>query len=325
MRSATAATGLAALALLTVLAGGLVAASPQPTPVCPVCGETFHENVTATTATLSMEADGDVRWHVENEVAEPTATEWRENPERAQNLAADAVDWTYQPPYDPSSPTVDVADGTVTISFVDRGAARQRLGVLVLPYLHGEGGEPRWVINADRFVVAAPPGDRILHNPAFADVEDDRAVWTGVAATDSDRSARSRAPEPGDTYVVAGSGPTAGARSAAVTTVMPLTPDLYLVYGFGLLFLGGAAYGLYAVGDPRLDRRREVAGVASSTLPYLGLLVWLHPPHGGFGGIGLFLFAFLMGLLGALVGGAAMHVWADVRTAHGDAGAADPS
>lgn len=150
-RAAVPAT-LVVFALLATVSGGLAAASPQPIPVCPLCGETFDENVTATDATLSIEPDGDVRWRVENDVAAPTASEWRENPDLVRRRVRESVDHPNRPPYDPSTPTVDVEDGTVTVGFVDRGAAKQRFGVLVLPYLQGA----RRVINADRFVVMAP-------------------------------------------------------------------------------------------------------------------------------------------------------------------------
>jgi hypothetical protein len=43
----------------------------------------------------------------------------------------------------------------ITTEFVDRGAARQRLGLLVVPYLNGEGSVTNYVINADIVVEAA--------------------------------------------------------------------------------------------------------------------------------------------------------------------------
>lgn len=312
MRRAAVPAMLVALALLVPVSGGPVAASPQPVPVCPVCGETFDGNVTATDATLSIEPDGDVRWRVENDVPAATAADWREHPDRLRNRVNAAIDHPNRPPYDPSAPTVDVEDGTVTIGFVDRGAAKQRFGVLVLPYLQGA----RWVINAERFVVEPLEGARIVNDPALATVEGDRAVWTGASATEYERPL---GPEPGDTYVVAGSGPTAGARSAVATALMPLDTDLYLVYGFGLLFVGAAAYALYAFEDRRLGRRREALGLAASVLPYLALMAWIHPPRGGFGGLPLFVGTFLVGLLGALIGGAAMAVWTSGIEGRGEA------
>ncbi|WP_254839228.1 hypothetical protein [Natronomonas marina] len=290
-------TALPALALVALLlAAGSGVAAPPPTPVCEICGEAFHENVTATDATLQVREDGDVRWRVENELTEPTAGEWRENPGRAETRVEDALDNRFRPPVNPTDPTVEIEDGTLTIEFVDRGAARQRLGLLVVPYLNGEGSTTNYVINADEFVVAAPDGQRIVNEPSGATVEDGRAVWTGVAATDGDdeRSAAWQAPEPGETYVVAGSGPTAGARSAVVTTLEPLDPGLYGRYALGLLFVVLATYGIYRLEGTRLPRRSVAGGIALTVVPYVAAVAAIHPwwPRG----LGALVFWPLLGL-----------------------------
>jgi len=265
-----------ALAALLVAAGG-VAAAPPPTPVCEICGEAFHENVTATDATLQVRENGDVHWRVESEVADPTASEWRANPDRVESLVNEALDNRFRPPANPTDPTVNVENGTLTVEFVDRGVARQRLGLLVVPYLNGEGETNRYVINADRFVVAAPDGQRIVNDPAGATVGDGRAVWTGVAATEEDRAAAWQAPRPGNTYVVTGSGATAGTRSAVVTTLEPLDPGLYGRYGLGLLFVVLATYGIYRLQGTRLPRRSVAGGIALAALPYVAGVAAIHP------------------------------------------------
>lgn len=294
---------LVGLVLVASLAGGLAAASAQPIPVCPVCGEHFHENVTATDATLSIEPDGDVRWRVENQVAEPTASEWRADPNRVREHVP-AMDHPYRPPYDPSEPSVSVDDDAVTITFVDRSAARQRFGLLVLPYfLQGQ-----WTINADRLTVEAPPDSRIVGQPELAEAGYDRAVWTGESRT---RTRPNYAPVVEDTYVVTGDGPTASTRAAIATTLMPLALDLYVLYGFGLLFVGAAAYAIYAFENHRLDGRGEAIGLVVSVLPYVWLIGRMHPVDGGFFAIFHYGFAFFLGLLGAVIGGAGMAVWAD--------------
>jgi hypothetical protein len=141
-----------------------------------VCGQTFHENVTATDATLLVQGDGDVRWHVENELTGPTASTWRENVTAARERAEERLNRTSGPPYDPDGLEVRVEGDTLVVGFVDRRAARQRLGVLVLPYLHGEGVQVRYVVNADEFAVEAGDGRRVVNEPAGATVEDGRAV-----------------------------------------------------------------------------------------------------------------------------------------------------
>lgn len=295
---------LAVGALAAGLGGGSAAASPQPTPFCQVCGQTFHENVTATDATLQVTESSDVEWRVENELTEPTASEWRENPEAAASLASDAVDTRSRPPYDPSEPTVTVEGDTLVVEFVDRGAARQRLGLLVVPYLHGEGRQPRWVVNADRFSIVGPEGTRVVDEPAGADVDGDRAVWHG------DSYALSEEPEPGDTYVIFGSGPAVDARASVAVALMPLDPGLYGAYLFGLVFLVGGSYGIYSMAGTRLGPRRVVPVLAAVSLPYLLLVGRNHPPMVGFGtAIAKFVLGVTAVVL-SLVGGAILYAWA---------------
>ncbi|PSQ14337.1 hypothetical protein BRD02_09560 [Halobacteriales archaeon QS_8_69_73] len=183
------------------------------------------------------------------------------------------------PPADSSEPTVEVGDGTVTVEFVDRGAARQRLGLLVVPYLNGEKRVTEYVINADELVVEPPEGQRFVNDPSVATVENGRAVWTGVAATDGDGDGDGtrQAPEPGETYVIIGSGATAGERSAVVTTPEPLDAGLYGRYALGLLVVVGAAYGGYRLEGTRLPRRPVAAGVALATVPYVTMVAARHP------------------------------------------------
>lgn len=317
-------TALTALALVAFLlaAGGGVAAAPPPTPFCTVCGESFHEDVTGTDATLQVRESGDIHWRVENEVADPTASEWNENPDRAETRVEDALENRFRPPANPTDPTVEMEDGTLTVEFVDRGAARQRLGLLVVPYFNGEGSVTNYVINADTVVVEAPEGHRIANDPAGATVEEGRAVWTGVAATDDDEpDVAWQAPEPGETYVVTGSGATAGVRSAVVTTLEPLDPGRYGYYGAGLLFVVAAAYGVYRLEGTRLPQRSVGGGIALAAVPYVVLVAAVHPPAaGGPGVLSTWLLLGGAGLLLAAVGGGALYVRASVvdgRTATG--------
>jgi len=271
-----------ALVLATLVAAAVfapAAASPQPSPVCSVCGQTLHENVTATDATLEMEADGDVRWRVESEVADPTATEWRENRSAARERVEYRLSRSSRPPYDPVDLDVSVDGSSVVVEFVDRGAARERLGLLVLPYFHGEGFRSRHVVNADEFVVVAPDGHRVVNEPTGATVEGDRAVWTGVAATDGlyEEAMPDAAPEPGNTYVVAGAGATAPVRAALVVALEPLEPRLYGFYAAGTaLAILLAAVG-YAASRRTLDRRWLGAGAAVAVVPYAALVFVMHP------------------------------------------------
>lgn len=297
-----------ALVLAVLALASPVAASPQPEPLCPVCGESFHENVTASDATLQIQPDGDVRWRVENELTEPTASRWREDPAAARQHVAATVGRTSEPPSEPDELDVTVVDGGVVVTFVDREAARQRFGLLVLPYLHDEGDRSEYVVNADVLAVRAPDGQRVVNRPDDATVEGDRAVWYGVAATDGRPSETElwTAPEPRDTYVVTGSGVTAGVRGRFVTALEPLDPALYGRYALGLLVVAGLAYGPYAVWGSRLRRRVVTGSLFVAAVPYLLLVASLHPLTAGGIGAGIQRFflaavAVLSGLAGGLL------------------------
>ena len=306
-----AALGTALLGLLLVSAVA-TAIPPLPRGVCPVCGMNLHENVTASEATLEIGEDGDIHWRVENELTESTASGWRDGPEDARSAVDSAMEGPPGPLEDPTDPTVDVEGRTVTVTFTDRGAARQRLGLLLVPYLHGEGIDYRWVINADRFVVAAPDGQRVLNEPAGAIVEDGRAVWRGDTLPPSAEPKVSfvseSAPEPGPTYVVAGEGAAAGTRSAVVVGLEPLDPVLYSYYVLGLLFVAGVTFGLYTIEGTRLGRTRVGGVVALVSIGYLAIVMPVHPPD--IDGVFVRLMVVVLTLLLALIGGVGLYAWA---------------
>lgn len=250
-----------------------------------------------------------MRWRIENELADPTAAAWRENDTAARGLVEDRLGRSSPPPYDPTSVEVDVDGDTLVVEFVDRGAARQRLGLLVLPYLHGEGVQARYVVNADEFAVRAPDGQRVVNDPVGATVRDDRAVWTGVAAIDDPIPGAESwaAPEPGDACVVVGSGATAGVRAGVVTALEPLDPPLYGAYALGSLLVAGLTYGIYTTQAHTFEPRLEAAAIATATLPYLYLVARLHPPQaGGLGAAVERVLAVFGTVLVGLIGGVAL-------------------
>lgn len=255
-------------------------ASAQQTPVCSVCGQTFHENVTATDATLEVRTNGDVHWRVENEVTDSTAAAWRANTSVARQRAAAALDRRYGPLHDPEELAVAMEDETLVVEFVDRGAARDRFGVRVVPYLHGEGVQMRYVVNADEFVVEAPEGQRITNQPAGATVEGDRAVWNGSVAS-VDGTVRSAElpdpPEPGNTYVVVGTGATGAVGTALTLAFEPLLVRSYAFYGLGLLVVAGLTSAGYGLGRRTFDRRWLATAGTVAAVPYLAFALLWHP------------------------------------------------
>jgi hypothetical protein len=297
-----------AFLLLATLVGvgypvGTASGSAQPGPFCGVCGETFDENATATNATLQMTDDGDVRWHVVNRFSKQGADRWRENPAAAKRRVRDQLDYGYVDVTDPTDLSVEMDGSTMVIEFVDRGALRDRMGLLVLPYFHGGGSPHRWRVNVGELVVKAPDGHRIVNEPTGASVEEDRVVWTGASS-----GSRYVGPEPGDAYVIAGAGATAGARAPLVEMLLPLDPGLYGFYGTWALFLVGLAFGLYTIQGTRLGPRRVTIGIAAVTVPYLIVLATVHPITGGtFVILGYLFVGPLLALLFGLVGGLALY------------------
>ena len=287
---------------------GVTVGSEVSHPACPVCGERVHENVTGSVATLSMTGGGDVHWVVELEVAEPTASAWRDDPGQA-TAAVDAAlaDHRPSPLLDPTEPTVEVGDGRVTIEFLDRGPVRERFGLRVLPYFYAG----KWKVRADRLVVIAPDGHRIVNHPPHAEVEDNRAVWTSGSVEFGNRP---RDPLLEETYVVSGTGPTADARGSLAVVLMPIRPVLYGLYLIGLLLVGTLGYTIARTGDRRLDRRIETVALAIGVVPYLALVLSFHPlPLGGFGAV-LTGFVILVGVLGSVTAGTLIALWTTYTT-----------
>lgn len=293
---------------LTVVFTGAGTSSPQPTPFCSVCGATFHENVTASAATLQMTASGDVRWTVENKVAEPTASNWEESPERARGHVETRLD-DYGPPQTVNQLSVEMENDTMVIEFVDTNVARHRIGLLILPYLNGEGIEARYVINAERLTIVAPDGQRVINNPQLATVEGDRVIWEGFVGDTPDLE-RVNAPEPGDTYVITGSGPTAEARSSIAVLFEPLDPTLYTRYVLGLLFFTGLPFSIYTVHDHRMGSRRVMKGLALVVVPYLLMIAAIHPPKGGLGGFVIMVGVAMLSLILSIISGVLLYLMA---------------
>ncbi|PSP50355.1 hypothetical protein BRC75_01115 [Halobacteriales archaeon QH_7_69_31] len=239
----------------------------------------LHENVTASEATLEIGEDGDIHWRVENELTESTANGWRDGPEDARSAVDSAMEGPPEPLENPTDPTVDVEGRTVMVTFTDRGAARQRLGLLVVPYLHGEGIDYRWVIDT------LPPSAE----PKLLPVSES-------------------APEPGPTYVVAGEGAVAGTRSAVVVGLEPLDPVLYSYYALGLLFVAGVTFGLYTIEGSRLGRTRVGSVVALMSTAYLAIVMPVHPPD--IDGVFVQAMVVVLTLLLALIGGVGLYAWA---------------
>lgn len=181
---------------LLLVAGGLASgalASPQPTPVCGVCGgglvvaaDDSLDGLTVekSVATVRVHRDGSATWHVTNRISNESALAYlEEHPEAADELAARALEYgTIDGPYENVSATVN--GSTLRIRWTDADAARRMPGgVLVVEYFHTRGYDTWPVMTADRLSIVGPEGTTVTNGPPGADVDDRRATWTGNAST----------------------------------------------------------------------------------------------------------------------------------------------
>lgn len=183
-------TVLLALLAVTTLAAPVVpvAASPQPTPVCPVCGgalewttdaDGLNLSTTASTAEVRVHRDGTATWTVTNRLSNETTVEHlRADPERLDALVAEALRYGRIEGTEATEATL-ARDGTMTVTFRDPDAARREAGTLVVEYVHSRGYETWLVVTADRVAVVAPANWTVANDPPGATVDGRRATWSG--------------------------------------------------------------------------------------------------------------------------------------------------
>lgn len=163
---------LLVILLVGVGAVGFVAASPQPSPVCPTCGVQFEQtasefgydlNVTHSEVDIMMHANGSARW-----TTRTTLTE-----ESAQSLTESDVTLVVEgavqdhPVVDPGRPSVSLDGRTLRVTYTARDFATRRLDVLLVDAFHRYYTQ-WWIVNADRLTVHAPDGYRFVTESAVS-------------------------------------------------------------------------------------------------------------------------------------------------------------
>jgi len=157
-------------------------ASPQPDPVCGACGPPFEGaadeegltvNVTNSTATVHVHANGSATWVVTNRVNNAAADRLRADSAMLDRIADRAATSGWGSPGghvddDAEFTSASINDQTVTIRYLDTKAGQRHAGVLVVDYLHSEGVGGGWMINADRFTIVGPPGTTVVNDPRAA-------------------------------------------------------------------------------------------------------------------------------------------------------------
>lgn len=189
------ATALLLLGLVVTMGlAASVTASPQPTPVCGVCGgglvfgtsgtdELRGLTVEESTATIRIHDDGSATWDVTNHVGNESAVSYlHEHPAALDRLVAEALEYsTVEGPFRNVSASID--GDRVSIRFEDPTAARRMPGgVLVVDYLHTRGYDSWPVITADRLTIVGPAGTTVTNSPPGARVEGRNATWHGNAS-----------------------------------------------------------------------------------------------------------------------------------------------
>jgi hypothetical protein len=261
---------LAALVLLGATAGP-VAASSQPSPVCPVCNsyvwmgdDTDWSSPDHRTLTVKAHENGSATWVADFRWNDSGNAPAPEDESRLQARAEEALETSH-----PEAKSVTVGlreDGEATIRWRRAGVVDERLGHGVFRLFHSEGGELRRFVNVDRLVIQAPDGQVVTNDPAVGSVTDD---GTAVSVDGPER-------EVGDFYVVFGEERDA---AASVTTTLAIgslvwpvaAQNLLLNLLFPAIVFGFGLTGLYALGrsrgvDPERANRYGVAGLVAGVV-----------------------------------------------------------
>lgn len=173
------------LLLVAVLAVP-AAASPQPTPVCQLCGSAFENaageagadaTVTNSTVLVQVHDDGSATWTVRNRLAD--ATPFREDSALLNRTARRLIDGQYGHPEGGTLVSARTDGDVVVLTVRDDDAATRRAGLLVVDYLHDEGYEPWYHVNADRFTIRGPADTVVTNTPDSGTVDGRSVAWDG--------------------------------------------------------------------------------------------------------------------------------------------------
>ena len=182
-----------ALPALSLLLVGLLVlpipalASPQPTPACGFCGEQFaggsgvNVTVAESTAVVQVHGNGSATWTVRNELSNGSEA-FRERPELLEAAASGLANDHYGLPDRAELVSARMDGDTAVLVYRDPDAATRHAGLLVVDYLHDGGREPRYYVNADRFVIRGPDGTVVANTPESGTVEGRNATWTGSSS-----------------------------------------------------------------------------------------------------------------------------------------------
>jgi hypothetical protein len=177
-----------------------------------------------------------------------TTDGFSEDPATLDAIARDLVESGYGPADDAVLRSARVEANEVVVVFHDPDAAERHAGLLVVDYLHDDGGRPLYQVNADVFRVRGPIGTVVTNTPTGAVEAGRTATWTGSVAGDYHAGGTDLEGSP---YVVFGAESARGLRTDAAVALATLPIVAGAVQQFvlvqTLLFavvLGGVGYGV---------------------------------------------------------------------------------
>lgn len=267
------------LALLLIVVGVLTvagttvptAASPQPTPFCPYCGDHFADAAAGTEVTVErstvdvrIHRNGSATWTVRNEL--DNASAFREYPSlleyAARNARPDYARYPVSPTYIGSRMDGD----TAVVTYRDDRAASRHAGLLVVSYFHDTGDG--FLVNADRVQVRGPDGQVVTNDPQIGRVEQGDYVIRGFTPEGEWYTESTFVVFGSDDGVVTQARSIAAVQFAAMPTVADsagsfLFPQM-LAFGASLVVVGLLLRVAPTVSASFLSRLLLVLGVAGS-------------------------------------------------------------
>lgn len=203
------------------------AASPQPSPVCAYCSSSFEDgadehgiaaSVGESTVDVHVHENGSATWVVRNRL-ETGADAFRESPEKISRVGDGLQSRNGGLASNAEFVSATVDGDTAVLVYRDPAAVDRHAGVLVVDYLHDDGNEPWYVINADRFTIHAPEGSLVTNSPDSGLVDEASVTWNGDSSSGYPSSS---ATVDGSPYVVFG--PDTSSETSSVRP--PRSPSL---------------------------------------------------------------------------------------------------
>jgi hypothetical protein len=214
----------ALLALLgVVLLAAAAGARPQPIPICGFCGDNFEHaaddsgvnaTVDESSVVVQVHENGSATWTVRNRLTNGS-DRFRDDPGRLDAVGRSLADGSRGVASDPRFVSARMDGDTAVLVYRDGDAAQRRAGLLVVDYLHDDGYERWYIVDADEFTIRGPAGTVVTNDPESGAVDGRSVTWGGNGGSNL-----YEAPDLGGSpYVVFGPDRSTGTRLRAVAAL----------------------------------------------------------------------------------------------------------